>query len=685
MPHPSPGRVDVCLMLVARVLLGVAGVLLGVAAVAWCSGGLHLHLGRFDVSVTNPWRTATQALAALLVREVLPRPGKVPPRVQFVALLTALVAGLAVQATPCLVGDGPEYVAMAYNLAQGRLPSLTSEELKEVARQLPSGLQRYELKLTELRAADGRQEFYHSWAYPLAAAPFVRVAQWLGQPLLSAFTVLNSTILLVAALIVFPRFGPRVTLLILGGPILWWVDKAHGEIFTVCLLLAALALLPERPGLSLTLQGMVGLQNPTLGVGLVASGLWLWHRKRLSEPGTRLGLAVGLGLLLAGPSYSFWRVGHASPLSRTVLPHWPSGAEFGAVLFDSNLGLAFAWPTLVLATGLAVLATARSRTLRLHLDSAILLSAAGMVVLFAVTQPANLNHGGTRGVSRYALWLVPLAAPLLALFDRSSRWARFTLSGLAAGSLALALGDYQPQQAQRYVQPTPAAAWLWRRFPALTNPLPEVFAERTAGFEGPGVLPSATPGCEKALLVVDQTATGWWPLWCRPAEVPKACAAIGSYCYANRTAGGLAFAPAPAQPAFAGQKPVAWAWGGAPSDAAVRLLAGLPWDSLRLADPRNTELLFVGRRGLGQVRGRINPEILLVWIERPREDASVTLKPGPGRRAILIDPERGRVLRDSTLDPTVPTRMPIPWLSPLLLVVVPTAFVPPDLRVQALD
>jgi len=276
---------------------------------------------------------------------------------------------------------------------------------------------------------------------------------------------------------------------------------------------------------------------------------------------------------------------------------------------------------------------------------------------------------------------VPLAVPLLVHLDRSARWTRIALPALAAGSLISMLGDYQPGMAERYVKPTPLADSVWRHWPAATNPLPEVFAERTAGFEGPGVLPTATAQCEKALLVGDGTAEGAWPLWCRPTEVAKPCSVTGRYCYANTSANGLAFVVAPRQPAFDGKSPRAWAWSGSPSKATIRLLADLPWASLRFADPRTTEALFVARKGLGRVAARINPEILLVWIDRPQDGASVTLASGKGRRAILIDPQRGAVLQDVAMKPPDSTRVSIPLISPLLLVVVPAALVPPDLTI----
>jgi len=466
----------------------------------------------------------------------------------------------------------------------------------------------------------------------------------------------------------------------LGGAILWWVDKAHSEVFILALLVVAITLLPTRPGVSLAIQGLVGLQNPLFGVTVLPSVLWLRGRGRLRESGTRAGLAIAPLLLSLGPAYYLWRVGHPSPLSWTILRHWPGLAELSAVLVDPNLGLLFGWPSLFLAVVVAAIGVASRKTLEAHGDTVILLAGTAAVILVAVTQPGNLNHGATRGVSRYALWLVPLAVPLLVHFDRSARWARGVLLALAAGSLVTGFAEYNPRMGERYVSPTPVAEWLWRHWPGATNPLPEVFAERTAHFEGPGVVPVATVGCEKALLVGDGTPMGAWPLWCRPSDVPQACSVAGAYCYANTIATGYSFVAAPRQPAFDGRSPGAFWWRGSPSDELVRLLARIPWDALLPADPRKPDALFAGRRGVGRLRARINRDLLLVWIERPREGATISLYPGPNRRAVLIDPRRAVLLQQVALDPVLPTSLSIPNVSPLLLMAVPASVVAPELK-----
>ena len=65
-----------------------------------------------------------------------------------------------------------------------------------------------------------------------------------------------------------------------------------------------------------------------------------------------------------------------------------------------------------------------------------------MALLFLVsfTQTTNFNSGGTPDPSRYGLWLVPFAIPILSSVPASARW----LKVLAAGSVAWCVWAFAP-------------------------------------------------------------------------------------------------------------------------------------------------------------------------------------------------------------------------------------------------
>ena len=153
-----------------------------------------------------------------------------------VGSLLALLLSLIAQSTPRVVGDAREYALMAVNLARLESPSVSREEMAGIGTVLP-GVTSEGLAMPQLQGPEGRQVFPHFWFYSLLAAPFVG-----AQPLL-AFAVLN-LLLLTAASVVLARRVPLATLaLVMAGPVVWWIDKAHTEVFTVAL--TALDLLAE--------------------------------------------------------------------------------------------------------------------------------------------------------------------------------------------------------------------------------------------------------------------------------------------------------------------------------------------------------------------------------------------------------------------------------------------------------
>ena len=101
-------------------------------------------------------------------------------------------------------------------------------------------------------------------------------------------------------------------------------------------------------------------------------------------------------------------------------------AELSTVLFDANIGLFASFPVLpvVVIAALVMLVRYRQRDL---LDADVLVvavSAAFFLWVFGVKD--NVHHGATPSLSRYALWFIPLAMPLLRV-ERvdGPAWRRF--------------------------------------------------------------------------------------------------------------------------------------------------------------------------------------------------------------------------------------------------------------------
>ncbi|HEU5434731.1 MAG TPA: hypothetical protein VFU81_23860, partial [Thermomicrobiales bacterium] len=163
-----------------------------------------------------------------------------------------VIVGLSLRAPLLRTGDAQQYVAMADALAHLRPPSFSPADVasfkawmasQPTASYYPDAVNA--IDQGNLRAG-GRQEFSHFWLYPLAAAPFVRAVESFGLHPGYGLFVANA-LLLAGALVALSRTTrPAVALVLLASPVLWFVNKAQVEVFTVSLLTVAVCLAMRR-------------------------------------------------------------------------------------------------------------------------------------------------------------------------------------------------------------------------------------------------------------------------------------------------------------------------------------------------------------------------------------------------------------------------------------------------------
>ena len=203
----------------------------------------------------------------------------------------------------------------------------------------------------------------------------------------------------------------------------------------------------------------------------------------------------------------------------------------GAVIWDLNIGLLVNAPLVA-----AIVAWAVVVRLRQHRGCSVeewLWPCSAIFLLGAFAQSMNINHGGTPGMSRYALWLIPLFAPLVdAACHSSPKWQQLALGATVAASSIWNVVFFNPAQPEGFLEPTAVALYQWRTYPGLLDPLPEIFAERVRHQESANPF-AAVDNCAKALL-----QSGQWPRPCATTSVPVECRPDGVLCYANRNASG---------------------------------------------------------------------------------------------------------------------------------------------------
>jgi hypothetical protein len=484
---------------------------------------------------------AAVLFAVALTASLFLRPG-LRTRTIFFSSLIGLMLALISDSPVRIVGDGIEYAAMANNLSHLARPSLTAEQLQSAGK-IVSGAADAQLEKPWLKGSDRRQDFPHFWLYSLLAAPFVRLADLLGANPLTGFTMLNVLLMIALAALLVARASPAAALLVVAGPVLWWTDKAHTEVFTSVMLATALVLLRTSPWWSILAAGMAAGQNPALLIAMAAimavAMYQGWRDRRIW-----LASVAALSVAAAHPLYYYSRLGVWTGIYDSVDRHLPSFRELIAVLFDVNLGVLIHDPLLfavVVIAGVEAVTRPKRKPFDI-VDGTIAFIAFALIVIF--TQTTNVNSGGTPGPSRYGLWLVPFAIPIVAGVRPDASWFRV----LSAGAMAWCAWSFAPSLPDQYLKPSVLAAEVWTRWPDLDNPVAEVFAERTIARE-PARPPVASAGCQKILLVGDGTGATW-PPGCPTAALPDFCQAKDVFCYANRTAAGYRFVQAPYTPAW---------------------------------------------------------------------------------------------------------------------------------------
>lgn len=480
----------------------------------------------------------------------------------------------------------------------------------------------------------------HFWFYPALAAPWVGLVEWVGLDAYYGFAVINVALLVVAFAVVERRLHWTLAVLLFAGPVVWWADKAHTESFTFSLIAIALASWRDGPPWAMVALGAAATQNPPIAllVPFVGALALMTEPRHLRAPAFWGGAAAAGALALLHPAYYLWSSGTPTPLAQVAAHRGvPTLAEFAAVLWDPNIGLFVHFPALVLIGLASLIVLARLAPARLVCLDLALVVVPSLLFLSAFSQTTNVNHGGTPGMSRYGLWLVPLAVPLLRRAETAlstTRW-RAWLAPVLLGSAAWSIAVYHPLRPESYLTPSPLASFLWTRFPALDNPPPEIFTERLSHTEKGRWLPIATPGCEKILLLGRGEGRSVFPVPCAPADVPATCREVDALCYANRSASGYAFARVEtSHHAYRFRREAVW--GNDVEATLARLLRDVAWWDLRsvsAGEQDNVVRWVAGSESWFTWQG---DDRVLVYFAGPATGAEVMLRPpGPMRGAFF--------------------------------------------------
>ncbi len=406
-------------------------------------------------------------------------------------LISAVILSAMLVIPPQRYGDGNEYFLMLESLSNHLSPDLRESDIDDF---YDGPLNAFGESITPYggyyQSPSGSFYSYHFWAYPLTAVPAKTLLEFLSLDARMAFQVTNAV--LFALLLAFITFLSKLTenqkfvliLLLAFSPALWFIHWTHPEIFSFVFVTIALLLMDsKRYGPAVISASVASLQNQMLALlvlFMVAEGTL--SSKRRANDFLKLSL---LSLLVLIPNlFYFINFGDFSLLAGTTSPENASLLRVFEMLFDLNVGLLPYIPvTLILFFCIISLKTLGGRKLTRELS--LLIVMLSMMAVCSATY--NWNHG-TSGPLRYSIWMLPVISFVIAKNLELIMKSRVLRYALFAGILSqllivLSAGAFVTPYPDNYVHHTLPAKFMLDNLPALYNPTPEIFCERTVHAE----------------------------------------------------------------------------------------------------------------------------------------------------------------------------------------------------------
>lgn len=438
--------------------------------------------------------------------------------------------------TPQRVGDGAEYYAMYLSWDTTSRPWMTPkvydayQTLYDQKKVVVTNL----IVVDQLKAGfpqlklGGTSDFNHFWFYSFLAFLCAKVLALISIKLQihAAFLTLHYVLLLATTSIAYRLYKWHgvfiVFLMTFFSPVLWFIDKAHTELFTFTLVLSSIMLVLARKYMPAALFfALASTQNPSFAI--IAGITFIFRLTQRRSPFTTLDVLISMMIVMAvlvHPAYYFFRFGVVTPqlLAGGALLG-ENLSKFYIWLIDPDIGLLTNWP---LGLGILFLALCafihriNSRE-KINIDQAwiIFLVLFLCVNFYAHSSTTNINSGGTSGIARYALWYLPLFFPLLhgasLKFSRPHK-AFYPLMLVTVIISAFSLKYNDPRMTEDYTTPTTLSLFIQSKFPGIYNPPSAVFLARYSGlndgdasFKIKGVI---GPDCRKLLLLADKNRAG---------------------------------------------------------------------------------------------------------------------------------------------------------------------------------
>lgn len=382
--------------------------------------------------------------------------------------------------TPTQVtGDGQEYLQTAQAWFDHAAPDLRAAETPRVNRMiLPHSYRVVDPRLGFFQARNGRWYCWHFWFYPLLGVPAKAILHALRADEYHAFKWTNLVLFLAAGYVTlcFSGLSPPKRWMLVGlcavGPVLWYVNWVHTEAFTWSCVLVAVALVTRGCYWGAALSAAVGsMQNPPVAFfALYIILLSLRERNRH----TTLATVIAATPCAIPPLFYLWHFGCANLIMQKGFSglRYVSWSRLWSFFFDLNQGMLPYVPVLLILAALAWAAAIRRRQW----------GVAGIgPLLILMILGAAMTHdwiSAMCGISRYAVWMLPLFAWLVVEGLPDTRELRYAVALAVVLQATVVLKCSNARDTLTLKWP---ARVVWNYAPAYYNPEYMIFMQRVTG------------------------------------------------------------------------------------------------------------------------------------------------------------------------------------------------------------
>lgn len=441
-------------------------------------------------------------------------------------IIIILIFAFIFHLSSTLVGDGAEYYALFYAWKETVRPWMTLQSFDAysnfiASKEVAAFTSREQLEKTfEMLKVNQTQDFNHFWFYSFSAYLFSKTFSLIGIDISAhnSFLFLHFGLLFLTASIAYRyhKLAGVVTFFVMtfASPIVWYLNKAHTEVFTFTLTVAAvIVFISNRYFLSALFFAIGSTQNPSFAIlALIALMYGYFTKKEKHYTTSEVILTISsLLIILLHPAYYFFRFGVVTP--QLLAGGASLGGHFSSFymwIVDPDLGLLPNWPLGLAYVLMGIYFLYRNSaivTFRQNVLIYLFLICFFFVNAFAHASTTNVNSGATPGLARYALWYMPIMYPIIMyvnckLIEKKLAFYVFILPFLALAIINLKLNN--PEVNDDCGTPSSLSFFLQKYMPWVYDPPAEVFSERYSGvgervlFYNPrGII---GPDCKKILV-----------------------------------------------------------------------------------------------------------------------------------------------------------------------------------------